>query len=86
VAQLFSLGGIHFMKHQSSLLLVAALLMSLFTGCSKHSPPTSKAVDVGAVEVSNGSTNRTDMGRDRVHLLFSDTQAVFISYTPNSTN
>jgi hypothetical protein len=51
-------------------LITAALLASLIIGCSKHSPPTSpKVADLGVVEVSDGSTNRIDMGGGRVCVI-----------------
>ena len=70
MAQLFSLGVItRFMKYHTPL-ITAALLASLIIGCSKHSPPSSpKGADLGVVEVSDGSTNRIDMGGGRVCII-----------------
>jgi len=47
-------------------LVTAALLASLLTGCSKHRPAAPKVTDLGVIEVSDGSTNRLDMGDGRV--------------------
>ena len=47
------------MKYHTPLITVA-LLVSLFTGCSKHSPTaaTPKVMDLGVVEFSNGTPVR----------------------------
>ena len=66
MAQLFSLGVMpRFMKYHTSL-ITAALLASLFTGCSKHPPAAPKVTNLGVVEVSDGSTNRIDIGGGKV--------------------
>jgi hypothetical protein len=52
-------------------LITAALFASLLTGCSKHSPASLKGADLGIVEVSDGSTNRIDMGGGRVCVITS---------------
>jgi hypothetical protein len=55
--------------------ITAALLALLLIGCSKHSPPAApanpKVADLGVVEVSDGSTNRIDMGGGRVCVITS---------------
>ncbi len=50
-------------------LITATLLASLLTGCSKHPPAAPKVTDLGVVEVSDGSTNRIDMGGGRVCVI-----------------
>ena len=52
------------MKYHTSL-ITAALLVSLFTGCSKHSPSAAidpKVTDLGVVEISDGTPIRRDLG------------------------
>jgi hypothetical protein len=57
------------MKYQAQL-IAAALLVWLFAGCSKHSPAASpKVKDFGIVEVSDGTTNRLDLGGGRVLVI-----------------
>src|ERR1035437_6724078 len=61
----------HFMKYHTPL-IIAALLASLFTGCSKHSPSAaagSKVTALGVVEVSDGVQSRHDLGGGRVCLI-----------------
>jgi len=56
------------MKHHIPF-ITAALLASLLTGCSKHPPVAAanpKVTDLGVVEVSDGSTNRIDIGGSKV--------------------
>ena len=56
------------MKHHIPF-ITAALLASLLTGCSKHPPVAAanpKVIDLGVVEVSDGSTNRIDIGGSKV--------------------
>ena len=46
-------------------LIAAALLASLFTGCSKHSPAAAtdpEITDLGVVEFSDGTQIRRDLG------------------------
>jgi hypothetical protein len=53
-------------------LIIAALLVSLFTGCSKHPPAAAaspKVTNLGVVEVSDGGTNRVDLGDGRVCVI-----------------
>jgi hypothetical protein len=55
------------MKHHTSL-IIAALLISVFAGCSKRpaaAVPWAKYTDLGVVQVSDGGTNRVDMGSGR---------------------
>ena len=51
------------MKYHTPL-IAAALLASLFTGCSKHSPAATspKVTDLGVVEISSGTQIRQDLG------------------------
>ena len=61
----------HFMKYRTPL-ITAALLASLFTGCSKHSPSAATDPKVGAlgvVEVTDGVQSRHDLGGGRVCLI-----------------
>jgi hypothetical protein len=54
-------------------LITAALLVSLFTGCSKHSqtatPANPKVAALGVVEVSDGVQSRHDLGSGRVCII-----------------
>jgi hypothetical protein len=57
-------------------LIIATLLVSLLTGCSKHpaaAVPWTKYTDLGVVQVSDGGTNRVDMGGGRVCIVRSFT-------------
>jgi hypothetical protein len=58
-----------FMKHYTSP-IIAALLVLLFAGCSKHPVGTTavspKVPDLGVVEVSDGIPSRHDLGGGRV--------------------
>jgi len=56
------------MKYHTPL-ITAALLASLLVGCSKHPPAAPKVTNLGVVEVSDGSTNRIDMGGGRVCII-----------------
>ena len=56
------------MKYHTPL-ITAALLASLITGCSKHSPAAVKVTDLGVVEVSDGETSRRDLGDGRVCII-----------------
>jgi hypothetical protein len=61
------------MKTHTSL-IIAALLTSLFTSCSKHPPAPAaglKVVDFGAVEVSSSDTNHFDfdLGSNQVCIV-----------------
>jgi hypothetical protein len=50
-------------------LIITVLLVSLLAGCSKHpaaTGPWAKYTDLGVVQVSDGGTNRVDMGGGRV--------------------
>jgi hypothetical protein len=49
-------------------LITAALLTSLFIGCSKHSPTatTAKITDLGVVEVANGIQSHHYLGGGRI--------------------
>jgi hypothetical protein len=85
VAQLFSLGVMSRFMKSSTPLIIAALLVSLFTGCSKHSPPAEPATQaarptpvapsnlisaqLGVVEVSDGVPSRHDIGGGRVCII-----------------
>jgi hypothetical protein len=56
------------MKYHTPL-IIAALLVSLLAGCSKHpaaAVPWAKYTDLGVVQVSVGGTNRVDMGGGKV--------------------
>jgi hypothetical protein len=55
-------------------LFTLALAVSLFTGCSKHSPqesaaPRPKVTNLGVVEFSNGKPSRHDLGGGRVCII-----------------
>ena len=52
-------------------LITAALLVSLFTGCSKHSSDLAAASiqDLGVVEVLDGIQSRHDLGGGRVCIV-----------------
>jgi hypothetical protein len=52
-------------------LITTALLISLFTGCSKHSPIASiaKVTDLGVVEFSNGTPVRRDLDGGKVFVI-----------------
>src|SRR5665647_1209976 len=52
-------------------LIVAALLASLFAGCSKHSPVATslKATNLGVVEISSGTQIRHDLGGGNVCVI-----------------
>jgi hypothetical protein len=51
------------MKHHTSL-IIAALLISVFAGCSKHPPAAvaPKITDLGVVEIASGTPIRHDLG------------------------
>jgi hypothetical protein len=51
------------MKYHTPI-ITAALLTSLFTGCSKHSPAATspKITDLGVIEISDGTQIRRDLG------------------------
>lgn len=55
-----------FMNHYT-LPVIAALLVSLFTSCSRHSPEATspKFKDLGVVEISNGTPIHKDLGGGR---------------------
>jgi hypothetical protein len=57
------------MKHHTSFIIASSVILA-FAGCSKHSPsatsPWAHYTDLGVVQVSNGGTNRVDMGGGRV--------------------
>jgi hypothetical protein len=57
------------MKHYTSFIIAASVILA-FAGCSKHSPsattPWAQYTDLGVVQVSDGGTNRVDMGGGRV--------------------
>jgi hypothetical protein len=69
----------------STPLIIAALIVSLFTGCSKQSPPAEPvtpaarpapaapsnliAAQLGVVEVSDGMPSRHDIGGGRVCII-----------------
>ncbi len=57
-----------FMKGRTSFVIVG-LLASMFTGCSKHSPPTAKVADLGVVEIANGGTNRVESEDGRIFVV-----------------
>jgi hypothetical protein len=58
------------MKYHTPL-ITAALLVSLFTGCSKHSPSATspKVTDLGIVEFSNGTPVRHDLDGGKVFVI-----------------
>jgi hypothetical protein len=59
------------MKYHTPL-IIAALLVSLLAGCSKHpraAVPWAQYTDLGIVDVSDGGTNRVDMGGGRVCIV-----------------
>jgi len=54
---------------KSLALVITAALLSLLSACSKHphaATPWAQYTDLGVVEVSDGGTNRVDMGSGRV--------------------
>lgn len=59
----------------STPLIIAALLVSLFTGCSKSSPPAKVAVaipivaNLGVVEIADGTPSHHDLGNGRVCII-----------------
>jgi hypothetical protein len=59
-----------FMKKYTSP-VIAALLIALFTGCSKHSPAATapKFKDLGVVEVSDGTQIHRDLGGGRACVI-----------------
>jgi hypothetical protein len=59
-----------FMTYRASL-TTGALLVSLLTGCSRHSPAVTspQVMDLGVVEISDGALNRHDLGGGRVLLV-----------------
>lgn len=60
------------MKYRTSLITLA-LLASLFTGCSKHSPDVAavrpKISNLGVVEVSDGIPSRHELGSGRICVI-----------------
>jgi hypothetical protein len=58
------------MKYHTPL-IITALLVSLFTGCSKHSPTAAspKVTDLGVVEVSDGTPIRHDLDGGKVCVI-----------------
>jgi hypothetical protein len=58
------------MKYHTPL-ITAALLVSLFTGCSKHSPTAAspKVTDLGIVEFSDKTPIRRDLGGGKVCVI-----------------
>jgi hypothetical protein len=69
------------MKNYTSA-IIAALLVSVFTGCSKHSPAavTPKVTDLGVVEISNGTPIRRDLGDGKACVI----TPTVITYTNSS--
>jgi hypothetical protein len=54
----------------STPLIIAALLVSLFTGCSKHSQPANPIpVNLGVVEVSDGVPSIHNIGDGKVCIV-----------------
>ena len=59
--------GIVRMSMKSKLsLITAALLASLFIGCSKQPSVPQKITELGVIEVSDGATSRHNLGSGRV--------------------
>ena len=59
------------MKYNTPL-ITAALLALLFTGCSKHSPSAAtdpKLIDLGVVEISDGTQIRRDLGGGKACII-----------------
>jgi hypothetical protein len=56
------------MKNRTTL-IIAALLISILVGCSKHSPPAPKVSDLGVVEVTDGGTNRITSSDGKVFIV-----------------
>src|ERR1035437_6055608 len=56
------------MKNRT-LFIIVALLTSMLSGCSKHSPPAPKVADLGVVEVTDGGTNRVTASDGKVFIV-----------------
>ena len=77
-------------------LIIAALIVSIFTGCSKHTqtatplaPAKPIAVTLGVVEVSDGVSSRHDIGDGRVCIIkptILKDGSVRLAITVNETN
>ena len=68
------------MKHRLAL-VNAAFMALLFTGCFKHSHSATtnpKLTNLGVVEVSDGGTNRIDLGNGKVCVIKSILSQSFI--------
>jgi Flp pilus assembly secretin CpaC len=82
----------HFMKNCTPL-IIAALLVSLFIGCSKHSPTATPAnpnvTDLGVVEVSDGIPIYHDLGGSKACVISPTVfrnGSVKLSFTIQQTN